>query len=40
MTDSPPCVLHTVTSEHFVSIQAKSRLFVALAAGPGLKREE
>lgn len=31
--------LHTATSEHFVSIQAQSGLFVAVTAGPGLKME-
>lgn len=40
MTDFPHCVLHTAMSEHFVSIQAKSGLFVEVAAGPGLKSGE
>lgn len=40
MTDFPHCVLHPATSEHFVSIQAKSGLFIAVAAGPGLKVQE
>lgn len=40
MTDFPHRVLHPAMSEHFMSIQAKSGLFVAVAAGPGLKAQE